>query len=124
MRVYKHFQFQVILKPAPADVQDLYLESLRAFGIDPARARHPLRGGQLGIAHARGGGGRLAGGDGRDGDLAVHVLPAGGGQELAPISAELTYGIERICMFLNDIRNIFDIPWNDRRDLRRRAPRR
>jgi glycyl-tRNA synthetase alpha chain len=36
-----------------------------------------------------------------------------GGRELAPISVELTYGIERICMFLNDIRNIFDIPWND-----------
>jgi hypothetical protein len=35
MRVYKHFQFQVILKPAPLEVQDLYLDSLRAFGIDP-----------------------------------------------------------------------------------------
>jgi len=37
-----------------------------------------------------------------------------GGQELAPVSVELTYGIERICMFLNNIRSIFDIPWNDR----------
>jgi glycyl-tRNA synthetase alpha chain len=36
-----------------------------------------------------------------------------GGRELAPIPVELTYGIERICMFLNDIKNIFDIPWND-----------
>jgi glycyl-tRNA synthetase alpha chain len=36
-----------------------------------------------------------------------------GGLELAPIPVELTYGIERICMFLNDIKNIFDIPWND-----------
>jgi glycyl-tRNA synthetase alpha chain len=36
-----------------------------------------------------------------------------GGRELSPISVELTYGIERICMFLNDIKNIFDIPWND-----------
>jgi len=35
-----------------------------------------------------------------------------GGVELSPISVELTYGIERICMFLNDIKNIFDIPWN------------
>ena len=36
-----------------------------------------------------------------------------GGRELAPISVELTYGIERICMFLNDIRNVYDIPWNE-----------
>jgi glycyl-tRNA synthetase alpha chain len=36
-----------------------------------------------------------------------------GGIELRPISVELTYGLERICMFLNDIRNVFDIPWND-----------
>jgi len=36
-----------------------------------------------------------------------------GGVELAPISVELTYGIERICMFINDIRSLFDIPWND-----------
>ena len=36
-----------------------------------------------------------------------------GGLELSPIPVELTYGIERICMFLNDIKNIFDIPWND-----------
>jgi glycyl-tRNA synthetase alpha chain len=36
-----------------------------------------------------------------------------GGYDLTPISVELTYGIERICMFLNDIRNVYDIPWND-----------
>jgi glycyl-tRNA synthetase alpha chain len=47
-----------------------------------------------------------------------------GGVELSPISVELTYGLERICMFLNDIRNIFEIPWNDDRDLRAGAPRR
>ena len=38
MRVYKHYQFQVILKPAPLDVQDLYLDSLRAFGVAPREA--------------------------------------------------------------------------------------
>ena len=41
MRVYKHYQFQVVLKPAPLDIQELYLESLRAFNIDPRE--HDIR---------------------------------------------------------------------------------
>ena len=77
-RLYKHQQFQVILKPSPADVQDLYLDSLRALGIDPAQ--HDVRFeednwesptlGRLGH--------RLAGAARRPGDHAVHLLPAGG----------------------------------------------
>ena len=76
-RSFKHHQFQVILKPAPDDVQQLYLESLEACGINPAPARHPVRGGQLGVADAGRLGHRLAGAVRRDGDLAVHLLPAG-----------------------------------------------
>ena len=77
-RLYKHQQFQVILKPPPADIQDLYLASLTAIGIDPVAARRALRGGQLGVADARGVGHRLAGAARRAGDHAVHLLPAGG----------------------------------------------
>jgi glycyl-tRNA synthetase alpha chain len=113
MRVYKHYQFQVILKPAPLDVQELYLGSLRAFGIDPLE--HDIRFEEdnwesptLGAA----GVGWQVVMDGMEISQFTYFQQAGG-QELSPISVELTYGIERICMFLNDIRNIFDIPWND-----------
>jgi glycyl-tRNA synthetase alpha chain len=113
MRVYKHFQFQVILKPSPLDVQDQYLGSLRAFGIDPVE--HDIRFEEdnwesptLGAA----GVGWQVVMDGMEISQFTYFQQAGG-QELSPISVELTYGIERICMFLNDIRNIFDIPWND-----------
>jgi len=113
MRVYKHYQFQVILKPAPLEVQQLYLDSLRAFGIDPLE--HDIRFEEdnwesptLGAA----GVGWQVVMDGMEISQFTYFQQSGG-RELAPISVELTYGIERICMFLNDIRNIFDIPWND-----------
>lgn len=113
MRVYKHYQFQVILKPAPLDVQELYLDSLRAFGIDPTE--HDIRFEEdnwesptLGAA----GVGWQVVMDGMEISQFTYFQQVAG-VELAPISVELTYGIERICMFLNDIRNIFDIPWND-----------
>jgi glycyl-tRNA synthetase alpha chain len=123
MRVYKHYQFQVILKPSPLDVQRLYLDSLTAFGIDPLE--HDIRFEEdnwesptLGAA----GVGWQVLMDGMEISQFTYFQQAGG-VELAPISVELTYGIERICMFLNDIKSIFDIPWNDELtygDVRRR----
>lgn len=111
MRVFKHLQMQVILKPAPENVQDLYLESLDAFGIDP-RA-HDIRFEEdnwesptLGAA----GVGWQVLMDGMEITQFTYFQQAGG-QELAPVSAELTYGLERITMFLTGTRNIFDIPW-------------
>jgi glycyl-tRNA synthetase alpha chain len=113
MRVYKHYQFQVILKPSPLNVQQVYLDSLRAFGIDPLE--HDIRFEEdnwesptLGAA----GVGWQVLMDGMEISQFTYFQQAGG-LELSPISVELTYGIERICMFLNDIKNIFDIPWND-----------
>ena len=113
MRVYKHYQFQVILKPAPHDVQEMYLDSLRAFGIDPLE--HDIRFEEdnwesptLGAA----GVGWQVLMDGMEISQFTYFQQAGG-QELSPISVELTYGIERICMFINDIRSTFEIPWNE-----------
>lgn len=113
MRVYKHYQFQVILKPAPEDAQELYLDSLRAFGVNPAE--HDIRFEEddweaptLGAA----GVGWQVLMDGMEISQFTYFQQAGG-IELAPISVELTYGMERICMFLNDLRNVFEIPWSD-----------
>ena len=111
-RLYRHYQFQVILKPSPLEVQQLYLDSLAAFGIDPKE--HDIRFEEdnwesptLGAA----GVGWQVVMDGMEISQFTYFQQAGG-VELNPISVELTYGIERICMFLNDIKNIFDIPWN------------
>ena len=52
-RLGKHLQLQVVLKPSPDDVQELYLRSLERLGVDRGGARHPVRGGQLGIADPR-----------------------------------------------------------------------
>jgi glycyl-tRNA synthetase alpha chain len=113
MRLYKHYQFQVILKPSPKEIQELYLESLTAFGIDPLE--HDIRFEEdnwesptLGAA----GVGWQVVMDGMEISQFTYFQQSGG-QELSPISVELTYGIERICMFLNDIRNVYDIPWNE-----------
>ena len=113
MRLYKHYQFQVVLKPAPIEVQELYLDSLGAFGIDPLE--HDIRFEEdnwesltLGAA----GVGWQVVMDGMEISQFTYFQQAGG-QELSPISVELTYGIERICMFINNIRNVYDIPWND-----------
>jgi glycyl-tRNA synthetase alpha chain len=114
MRVYKHYQFQVILKPAPVDIQSQYLDSLRAFGVDPLE--HDIRfeedNWEAPTLGAAGVGWQVVM-DGMEISQFTYFQQAGG-IELSPISVELTYGIERICMFLNDIRNIFDVPWNDR----------
>ena len=112
MRLYKHYQFQVILKPSPLEIQELYLESLKALGIEPLE--HDIRfeedNWEAPTLGAVGVGWQVVM-DGMEISQFTYFQQAGG-QELSPISVELTYGIERICMFLNDIRNVFDIPWN------------
>ena len=114
-RVYRHYQFQVILKPSPADVQELYLESLSAFGVDPAG--HDIRFEEdnwesptLGAA----GVGWQVMLDGMEISQFTYFQQAGG-LELSPVSVELTYGSERIAMFLAGIENVFDLPWNGER---------
>ena len=113
MRLYRHLQMQVILKPAPEDVQEVYLESLRAFGVDPAR--HDVRfeedNWESPTLGASGVGWQVLM-DGMEITQFTYFQQAGG-EELSPISAEITYGLERITMFLTGIRNVFDIPWSD-----------
>ena len=112
-RLYRHYQFQVILKPSPDDVQDIYLRSLSAFGIDPRE--HDIRFEEdnwesptLGAA----GVGWQVMMDGMEITQFTYFQQAGG-FELNPISAEITYGTERIGMFLNGVSSVFDLSWNE-----------
>jgi glycyl-tRNA synthetase alpha chain len=108
-RVYKHLQFQVILKPSPAKVQELYIESLEALGID--FSRHDLRfeedNWESPTLGAWGVGWQVVL-DGMEISQFTYFQQVGG-LDCRPVSAELTYGIERICMFLGGYDNIFDL---------------
>ena len=115
-RLYKHYQFQVVLKPAPADVQDVYLQSLVALGIDPAA--HDVRfeedNWESPTLGAWGIGWQVLL-DGQEITQFTYFQQAGG-IDLAPISAEITYGLERIAMYLQDVDDVFQLRWSaDRR---------
>jgi len=112
-RVYKHQQLQVILKPPPAEIQDIYLGSLVALGIDPAA--HDVRfeedNWESPTLGAWGIGWQVLL-DGQEITQFTYFQQAGG-IDLAPVSAEITYGLERIAMFLAKVDSIYDIRWND-----------
>jgi len=110
-RLYKHHQFQVILKPAPDEVQQLYLQSLEACGID-LRA-HDVRFEEDNWEHP--GLGAMGIGwqvlfDGQEITQFTYFQQVGG-MDLSPISVELTYGLERFAMALQDVDNVFDLEW-------------
>jgi glycyl-tRNA synthetase alpha chain len=112
-RVLKHHQFQVILKPAPDEVQQLYLESLEACGINPRQ--HDIRfeedNWESPTLGAWGIGWQVLF-DGLEISQFTYFQQAGG-LELAPISAELTYGLERIAMALQRVDSMFDLDWSE-----------
>ncbi len=110
-RLFKHTQFQLILKPPPVNVQELYLQSLEAIGID--LSRHDLKfeednwewpaGGAWGV-------GWQVMLDGLEITQFTYFQQCGG-MDLDPICAELTYGLERIAAFLQDVDSIYEIVW-------------
>ncbi len=110
-RLYKHLQFQVILKPPPANVQQLYLESLGALGID--LRKHDIKfeedNWESPTLGAWGIGWQVML-DGLEITQFTYFQQCGG-IDLDPISAELTYGLERIAAFLQDVDSIYDITW-------------
>jgi glycyl-tRNA synthetase alpha chain len=122
-RLQLFYQYQVLIKPTPPDAQDLYLESIRSLGID--FRRHDVRfvhddweSPTLGAT----GLGWEVWIDGMEITQFTYFQQVGG-VELEPVSLELTYGLERIAMFIQQKENVFDIMWNDRLtygDLRRR----
>ncbi|MCL4495135.1 MAG: glycine--tRNA ligase subunit alpha [Firmicutes bacterium] len=110
-RVYQHHQFQVLLKPAPDDVVELYLKSLEYLGLD--RRRHDIRfvednweapsQGAWGI-------GWEVWLDGMEISQFTYFQQMGG-QECRPVSAELTYGLERLVSYLVGVDEIWAIEW-------------
>jgi len=110
-RLYKHLQLQVILKPPPATVQELYLESLAAIGID--LRRHDIKfeedNWESPTLGAWGIGWQVML-DGLEITQFTYFQQCGG-VDLDPICAELTYGLERITAFLQDVDSVYDIVW-------------
>jgi glycyl-tRNA synthetase alpha chain len=110
-RLFKHTQLQVILKPPPEDVQELYLESLQAVGID--LRQHDIKfeedNWEAPTLSAWGVGWQVML-DGQEITQFTYFQQCGG-VDLNPICAELTYGLERIAQFLQDLDSVYDIVW-------------
>jgi len=112
-RLQHYYQFQVLLKPSPANVQDLYIKSLGALGIKPEA--HDIRfveddweSPTLGAS----GLGWEVWLDGMEVTQFTYFQTAGS-IELSPISVELTYGLERIAMYMQQVDNVYDLQWTD-----------
>ena len=111
-RLQQHYQYQVILQPAPIDPQEIYLHSLAKIGIDPAL--HDIRFveddwesptlGAWGL-------GWEVWLDGMEITQFTYFQQAGG-MDLAPITGEITYGLERLDMYLQDVDDVYDLEWS------------
>lgn len=110
-RLYQHYQFQVIIKPSPERVQDIYLESLRSLGIkleehDVRFVEDDWESPTLGAW----GLGWEVWLDGMEITQFTYFQQVGG-LDLKPVTVELTYGLERIAMYIQEKDNVFDLEW-------------
>ena len=112
-RLYQHHQFQVLMKPNPDNIQDLYLDSLRALGIEPKE--HDIRfvednweNPSMGCA----GVGWEVWLDGMEVSQFTYFQQVGG-LEVKPVASEVTYGLERLSSYIQDVDSVFDLEWAD-----------
>ena len=112
-RLYQHHQFQVLMKPSPSNIQELYLDSLRALGIDPLE--HDIRfvednwaNPSMGCA----GVGWEVWLDGMEITQFTYFQQVGG-LEVKPVAAEVTYGLERLSSYIQDVDSVYDLEWAD-----------
>ena len=114
-RMQMHTQYQVILKPEPGNPQELYLASLDAIGID--RTKHDIRFVEDNWASPALGAWGLGWEVWLDGMEITQFtyFQQAGGMTLEPVSVELTYGLERIAMYLQGVREVWQISWDGRR---------
>ena len=110
-RLQHYYQFQVLLKPSPADVQEVYLESLRAIGIDPAAhdTRFVEDNWEAPTLGAWGTGWEVWL-DGMEITQFTYFQQAGG-IDCSPVSVEITYGLERLAMYLFGVDSVYDLEW-------------
>nr|WP_207754990.1 glycine--tRNA ligase subunit alpha [Desulforadius tongensis] len=110
-RLQHYYQYQVILKPSPEDVIDVYLESLRAIGIDPDK--HDIRFVEDNWESPTLGAWGLGWEVWLDGMEITQFtyFQQCGGIDCKPVSAEITYGLERLAMFIQGVDSVFDIQW-------------
>lgn len=110
-RLFHYFQYQVIIKPSPLDIQDAYLDSLRAIGIEPAK--HDVRfvedNWESPTLGAWGTGWEIWA-EGMEITQFTYFQECGG-YHCKPVSVELTYGLERIAMFIQKVDSVYDIEW-------------
>ena len=112
MRLQHYYQYQVLLKPSPPDLQDLYLNSLYEIGIDPTL--HDIRFVEDDWENP------TVGAWGRGGEVWCDGMEVSqytyfqqvGGLDVFPVSGELTYGLERLAMYVFGVDNVYDLPFN------------
>ena len=110
-RLQHYYQFQVLLKPAPLDIQDLYIDSLGALGIDPLV--HDIRFVEDNWESPTLGAWGLGWEVWLNGMEVTQFtyFQQVGGLECRPVSGEITYGLERIAMYLQGVESVFDLVW-------------
>ena len=113
-RLYQHHQFQVILKPSPDNIQELYLESLKEIGIDPSE--HDIRFVEDNWEAATVGAWGLGWEVWLDGMEVTQFtyFQQVGGIECELETGEITYGLERLAMYIQDVDSVYDLQWNDK----------
>ncbi len=112
-RVQHYYQLQVILKPSPLNIQDLYLQSLLALGVDPLV--HDIRFVEDNWASPTLGAWGLGWEVWQDGMEVSQFtyFQQAGGLDCRPVTGELTYGLERLAMYLQGVNSLFDILWHE-----------
>lgn len=112
-RLQHYYQYQVIIQPAPKDVQEIYLGSLKAFGLDPLE--HDIRFVEDDWESPTLGAWGLGWEVWLDGMEITQFtyFQQVGGIDCNPVAAEITYGLERIAMYLQGVDNVYDLKWNE-----------
>lgn len=111
-RLAHYYQYQVLIKPSPMDIQEIYLDSLRALGIDPLD--HDIRFVEDDWENPAVGASGLGWEVWLDGMEITQFtyFQQAGSIRLDPVSVELTYGLERIAMYLQEKESVYDLEWN------------
>ncbi len=112
-RLHQHHQYQVVLKPNPADMQELYLGSLKAVGIDPTL--HDIRFVEDDWENPTVGAWGLGWEVWCDGMEVTQYtyFQQVGGLDVFPVAGELTYGLERLALYVQGVENVYDLAFND-----------